>query len=346
MSKSICYYYKTTNENNKAMFRCLFDGRYDIVERKSLDIKNSKNYRMNDKYEATDDDLIQFRDDFLGFNEELRKPFFKNKEKKVFKIDMLNFNSTNDAVLNNVLMNSDQDRINQIPGIDRREFIMLENCLSCGLMALDKAYIKTPFDSYGYDYSKFYYYMMKKIRIPESAPVFYVMGDEELDYSKLDFGFYRVRVNCINKDFGKVFNFNKTNHYSHNTLKTLYKFREKYDITFTLLPPDSEYNYNMVHYEKTVELKTLMKGWFNVMDTLLKQCSKSNWHVETLISQARGTLSKYSKHYVTKEESSEYDWDHLKDINYTDKYEYYVHSYENGIYTMIHTVALQGLNLS
>jgi hypothetical protein len=288
---------------------------------------------MNDKYEATDDDLIQFRDDFTAYNNELRKPYFKSKDKKVFKVDMLNYNSTNDAVLNNVLMNSDQERINKIPGIDRREFIMLENCLSCGLMTLDKAYIKTPFQSYAYDFSKYYYQMMRKIRIPESAPVFYVM--EELNYKKLDFGFYRVRVNCTSADFGKVFNFNKTHHYSHNTLKLLHKFREVYGITFTLLPPDSEYNYNLVHYEKTVELKTLMKGWFNTMDKLLKECSKGNWLVKTLISQAWGTLSRYRKIRVTKEDSSEYDWEHLKDASVTDKYEYYAHLYENGIFTMI-----------
>lgn len=238
---------------------------------------------------------------------------------------MLNYNSTNDAVLNNVLMNSDQERINKIPTIDRREFIMLENCLSCGLMTLDRAYLKTPFQSYGSDYSKYYYQMMRKIRIPESAPMFYVM--EEIDYNKLDFGFYRVRVNCTNADFGKVFNFNKTHHYSHNTLK--------YNITFTLLPPDSEYNYNMVHYEKTVELKTLMKNWFQVMDKLLKECGKKNWLVKSLISQAWGTLSKYKKHYVKKENSSEYDWEHLKDISPTDTYKFYAHSYENGVYTMI-----------
>lgn len=332
MSKTVCYYYKTTNENNQTIFRCLYGYRCDVVETKSLDIKNHKNFRMNDKYEATDDDLIQFREDFTAFNEELKKPFFKNG-KTVFKVDMLNYNSTNDAVLNNVLMNADQQRINRIPNINRREFTMLEQCLSCGLMTLDKSYIEKPFQSFGYDFSKFYYNIMRKIRIPVSAPVFYVM--EELNYDKLDFGFYRVRVNCHDADFMKVFNFNRQNHYSHNTLKLLYKHREKYNITFTLLPPDEEYNYNMVHYEETVELKTLMKGWFNVMDTLVKQCSKSNWLVKSLMSQAWGTLSKYKKIGVTKEDSKEYDWDHLKDINSSDKYEYYAHSYENGVFQMI-----------
>lgn len=331
--KSVCYYYKTVNNNNQSVFRCLYDGRYDIVEVKSLDIRNCRNFRMNDKYEATDDDLMQFRDDFLAYNEELKKPFFKNKDKTVFKVDILNFNSTNDAVLNNLLMNSNQDRINLIPGIKRSEFVMLENVLSCGLMTLDKTYLEKPFESYGYDFSKYYYNMMRKIRIPESAPVYYVM--EELDYEKLDFGFYRVKVHCTNADFGKVFNFNKNHHYSHNILKLLYKHREKYDISFTLLAPDADYFYNMVHYEKTVELKTLLAGWFKIMDTLLKTCSKSNWLVKTLISQAWGTLCKYAKVYVTSENSKNYDWEHLKDINATEKYDYYVHSYENGVFKMI-----------
>ena len=331
--KNECYYYRTTNEENQAVYRCLFFGRYDVVEKKSLDVKNSRNFRMNDKYEATDDELIRFRDDFSKFNDELKKPFFKNKDKTVFKIDMLNYNSTNDAVLNCVLTNSDQVRIKQIAAINRKEFIMLEQCLSCGLMTFDKSYQEKPFQSYGYDFSKYYFNLLRKIRIPESAPVFYVI--DELDYEKLDFGFYRVRVNCSNKDFMKVFNYNRLNHYSHNTLKLLYKHREKYDITFSLLPPDKEFNYNMVHYEKTVELKTLLSGWFSVLDKLQKTCSKSNWLLKSLMSQAWGTLSKYSKISVSLDDINGYDYEYLENINYTDKYKYYCHKYENDTFTLI-----------
>ena len=73
-AKLVCYYYKIVNDDNKSVFRCLYDGRYDIVEQKSLDIRNPRNFRLNDKYDATDDDLIQFREDFTAFNSELRKP--------------------------------------------------------------------------------------------------------------------------------------------------------------------------------------------------------------------------------------------------------------------------------
>ena len=124
MSQSICYYYKVINDNHKSVYRCLFDGRNDVVEKKCLDLQNCKNFRMNDKYEALDKELIRFRDEFLGFNDDLRKPFFKNKDKKTFKVNILNYRSTNHAVLNNLQMNSDQERINKIPNIHKREFMI------------------------------------------------------------------------------------------------------------------------------------------------------------------------------------------------------------------------------
>ena len=108
-----------------------------------------------------------------------------------------------------------------------------------------------------------------------------------------------------------------------------------YDITFELLEPDSEYNYNMVHYEKTVELKTLFKGWFKTMDTLLETCNKKNYLVKTLISQAYGTLSEYKKLLVKKEDAKNYDWEHLKEVSFEDPHEYYARTYENGVYAMI-----------
>ncbi len=335
MNKIQCYYYKTNNDKGTA-YRCLYGGNYEVVEVANLNFKTHQIYRMNDKYEATDDDLFTFRDDFINYNNELKKPYFKNKENKVFKVDMFNFKSTSDAILNTVLMNSDQNRINSIPDIDCREFTLIENMSSCGLMTFDQAYAEIPFEGYGYDYSKYYFYMMKKIRIPTSAPVYYVIGEDDLNFEKLDFGFYRVRVNCTNKSFLKVFRFNKTNHYSHNTLKLLYKFKDKYNITFELQPADKKrYNYNMVHYEETVELKTLMKEWFKLIETLLATCSGSNWLVKTLISQAWGTLSKYKKHYVNKDDANAYDWGHLRKINTTEKYEYYNHTFEDGKYQMI-----------
>ena len=90
----------------------------------------------------------------------------------------------------------------------------------------------------------------------------------------------------------------------------------------------------MVWYEHTVELKAILKDWFAIIDKLLKECSSSNWLLKTYISQAWGNLSKYKKHYVHTDDSTEYDWDHLNNIC-NQRYDYYCNSFENDIYTMI-----------
>jgi hypothetical protein len=288
---------------------------------------------MNDKYKATDSDLFKFRDDLNMWNDDIKKHFFKNSEKKVFKIDVFDYNTINDAVYNNVIMNSDQKTINAIPDIKFREFAVFEDSLSCGLMTVDKEILERPIDCYGYDYAKFYYQMMRSIRIPSSAPEFYVI--DQLDFDKLDYGIYRVKVICDNKLFWNVFKFNNMHHYNHNTLKTLYKYKDKYGITFKLLEPDECYNYNLMYYAETVELRTIFKGWFKIMDELLKKCDPKNWLLKTYLSQSWGCMSKYSKIYINENDSESYDWDQLSNIDATKKYKYYSYEHSNGKYALI-----------
>jgi len=174
--------------------------------------------------------------------------------------------------------------------------------------------------------------MMKKIRIPTSAPQYFEI--DALDFDKLDVGYYRVKIHCSNRYFMNTFKFNSKHHYNHNTLKTLHRFKDKYGITFELLKPDKEYDYNLVWYEHTVELKVIMKGWFNIIEKLLKDCGKSTWLLKTYICQAWGNLSKSKTQYVNKDDSTQYDWDHLSNIS-SNKYEYYNNSFENDIYLFI-----------
>ncbi|RZK26951.1 MAG: hypothetical protein EOO43_01220 [Flavobacterium sp.] len=294
-NKTICFYYSTGH-----IYRCIYDESDKVYEVNTLDYKQCKNYRMNERYEACDEDLVKFRDDLIKWNDEIKQFFFKNKDKKVLKIDVFNYNTINEAVYNNVLVNSDQTKIHAIPDIQFSEFVMMQNCKTCGLMTIEKDILEQEVQSYGYDYSKFYYQMMKKIRIPISKPEYYVL--DEIDFGNLDFGIYRVKVSCNNKKFWNVFNFNDKHHYTHNTLKVLYKHREKYGITFKLLEPDQCYNYNMVWYEYTIELNRLFKGWFKVMDLLLKKCSSGNWLVKSFVSQAWGNICKYQKYFISDDD--------------------------------------------
>jgi hypothetical protein len=331
-SKEINYYYSTLNQNGQSVFRCLRNDCDEIIEVPVLNTKKCKNYRMNDKYEAKDEDLFMFREDLNKWNDDIKQHFFKTKEKKVFKVDVFHYNTINDAIYNTLIMNSDQKTLNTLPDIDFHELRMIENCLTCGLITIDKDIIGKTIDCYGYDYSKFYFHMMKKIRIPTSKPEYYV--SDEINFDKLDFGYYRVKILCSDKTFMKCFKFNSKNFYNHNTLKTVYKFKDRYNIRFELLPADETFDYNFIWYENTIELKKLFKQWFATMETLLKKCDKKNWLLKSYISQAWGTLSKYDKLYVHADDVESYDFEQLNKIS-GEKYDYYAHSFSNDLYAMI-----------
>jgi hypothetical protein len=217
--------------------------------------------------------------------------------------------------------------------IKYREFVLIQNLKTSGLMTIDANIINKVITSYGYDYSKFYYEIMKKLRLPTSEPIFYLI--DEVNYEKLDFGIYRIKIICNNPIFMNVFNFNVDNHYTHNTIKICYKHREKYGITFQLLEADENYNYNFVHYAETCELKKILKGYFKIMDELIKKCNKNNFLLKSYLSLSWGILSKFNKKYITESESQNYDMDHLTEINYTDKYDYYIYKYNNDMMTLI-----------
>jgi hypothetical protein len=331
--KKIVFYYSTTKYDSGVEFRCLDYGADKVYVRSELDFKTMKNFSMNSNYKKCDKDLFQFRNDQIYDNEDILKHYFKNGNKQVFKINLYKYNGINNAVYSVAIMNSDQKKINQLSKPDAREFELLENCLSCGLMSVDKRYLGQLIHSYGYDFSKFYYNMFRKIRIPVTAPVYSVL--ETLDFDNLKFGIYRVKVICENKQFWNIFKFNDKHHYNYTTLKTLYLAKDKYDITFKLLEVDSSYNYNFVHYEQTVELKVLFKQWFKVCDELLLKCHSKNKLLKTYVAQAWSTLAKYKKVYVHEDDVHTYNWGHLNTIFKEKKYEYYAYEHKDNVYELV-----------
>jgi len=331
--KIINFYYATKDSDGFTVYKCLYNNSDCIVTVKSLDYDLYKHFKSNQNYEQSDADLFRFRDDLNKHNNDIKKIFFVSKEKKTFKIDVFHNNSINHAVYNTVIINSDQLTINKLPNILFKEFCMFQKCSSGGLIRLDLNIVDKPIDVYGYDYAKYYYNIMRKIRIPSSKPVF--TNVEDFDMTKLKFGYYRVKVTYENPIFSNVFNINENHHYSHHSLKTLYKYKDKYKITFDLLPIDKDYAYNAVLYEETVELKVLLKGWFSIIDELLLKCDKSNWLVKMYISQAWGILCAFNKSYIGDEDIENYDFDHLSRIDVTNRYDYYNYKYENDKFALI-----------
>ena len=334
-NKKLNFYYSSLNAEGESVYKCLIDKSSTIKTLNSLDYRNTRNYRMGASYTECDTDLFKFRNDLKRMNEDiLSKSYFSKISKTWFGVNVFNYNTLNESVLNTVLINCDQKKLKDVPKIQFKEFCLFENCLSAGLMTIDRDIIEKPMKCYGYDYSKFYYNIMKKIQVPICAPAFQTIT--AINFKKLGFGMYRCKVLCNNKDFMNCFNFNKTHHYTHNTIKTLYLHRELYDISFELLEPNTEYNYNVVQYAKTIELKVLLSEWFSIMDDLIKRCS--GWLSKSYVSQAWGNICKFKKIRIGQESDlEEYDWDHLSNITYNNKYEHYKFRFENGKHIILNS---------
>ena len=162
--------------------------------------------------------------------------------------------------------------------------------------------------------------MLQKIRIPISSPVYNTI--DKIDFDKLSFGLYGCKIICYDEMFNNIFNFNKKNIYSHNTLKILFEYKDLYNIKFELLPSDEHFDYNQVLYPKTIEFKLLAKNWIKIMNDILKRC-KNNFLAKSLVSQVWGNIIQYKKIRVKDEKLFDYDYTHIDKIDSTNKYDFY-----------------------
>jgi len=333
MSKKLNYYYTNLDNQGRTSYRCLINDSNIITVLNQLDYKQSTNYAMPMQYIATDNDLFRFRTDLIRCNDEISNKLYKSKlHNSQFKINVFNYNTINDAVLKHCIINSDQSKYKESPKINFKEMCVFQNCLSAGLMTIDKSKVGQILKCYSYDFSKYYFNMMKKLQIPICEPKYNAIN--AINFNKLGFGIYRCKINCSNKQFWNIFNFNKVHHYTHNTIKTLYEYSDVYDISFQLLPTDNKYNYNFVSYNKTISMMKVFRQWFQTCDEMITRCP-GNFLVKSYVSQLWGCLCKFKKISVSEDKINDYDWDHLEHIDYNNKYEYYKYKSEHGTYKLI-----------
>jgi len=126
----------------------------------------------------------------------------------------------------------------------------------------------------------------------------------------LKFGVYRVCVYSKNKDFKKIFSFCKDNHYTSGQLKELYQYKDKFEISFQLLPPDEDHDYNALLYDNNdlMYLSDIFKEWLMNMSKIKEKC-KDNQLIKYLISSSWGLLCETKKIRVPYDEIENYDLD-------------------------------------
>jgi len=296
-NKTIYYYYDLNNS-----VRYLEDEDDEIKVMKTKDLYKlmaGKNhiFRPKGEYDNTDEDLIKYKEDFNIDCKEARGIKLKTRTGKYFSINYKKYESHNDAVFCNWMKHYvEKGMYSLFQKVKEFEFYIIERCYNGGLITLNLDHKNKVIQCHSRDYSSFYPRLMATMKIPSEDGKLYTFKQNELEFGKLKYGIYRVKITYTNPKLTNVFNFSEDNHYTSQTLNGLFKYKEFFGITFTLLDADKTFNYNALiyEYEQLIDGKTLFGEWLDDMLNAKKQIPK-NILIKHLTSTLAGTLQSFKK---------------------------------------------------
>lgn len=202
-------------------------------------------------------------------------------------------------------MKKGQTWFNQFPDIEYQEHIFMNNCNNAGLLYTQKGIFE---NVSAYDVNSFFPrvlgYKNSQFQIPISEPKFKQL--ESLP-KKLEYGIYRVKITYKGEstdDVHKVFNFSKTNYYTHIDLKYALFLQTRYDTLKVRLINDGQNN--AMTYDKFISSKSLFGGWFKNFYEGKKQ-AKGNFLLKRMLN-IWGYICRYT-HRITKKLETIEKWE-------------------------------------
>lgn len=277
--------------------------------------KKMKNYHWVSKnifvgYEDDNNEtLIRFRNDYNIWIDEISETVFMTENDKPYRINLKNYKKIKYAIYKLVLnfsKISEKEFENLVEPLDRDEFLIHKNCYNAGIMSVNTKEILKPVKTFGYDFSSNYPELLSRLIIPKKRGMKTIM--KELNYDKLAFGIYRVKITYTNNSFPVIFSFSDKHHYTSLQLKTIYKHREQLGLKFELLEPDEDYSYNAYIYpSEFLELKTVYAEWLKSMKEIKTKCSKTNQLIKMIVSSVWGVFTETYKLQIEENDLENYD---------------------------------------
>jgi len=261
-----------------------------------------KNEFSNEEYdEYLKQQLVIYAETLIKDREE----FYKDKELKR-KFDYFSCSETYKQTHgNNVIRFLEL----LIPDYDNYEMVYLNEykwfikCNNAGMMYLKNEGLYK--NCFGYDYKMSYPTDMASLKFEMPTEV-----GREMKYSyllpndKLQYGIYRVKIQCENENFNKIFNYSKHNHYTHYTLKRCLTLQKDFDIKIELIQDGKP---NALIYDKKC-LKSGSEIFYCWLCRLkhFKQTYPKNTIVKILSSSAWGYLQKLKLLYYNEDEFNKF----------------------------------------
>lgn len=259
------------------------------INKKLLPIGVNK-FHLFKGYENTKEDTIRFADDMILWNQQLKE----------FNINVLQYKSHNEAVVNIIKKLCPKSLFKHAP-INKLEAEYINNCPLGQLIYCDTG----TFNTYGYDLKSAYPSIMQqnKFMIPTKSGKEYTIKHLP---DVLKHGYYKVKIISNHPHIKKIFRFNTIDLYTNYHINFVRKNMGRYDFTIELL--QQENNCYLYEDDDLQSGNTLFKNWY---DTLIDAKTKypKNKMAKHLLSSAWGTLSKSNSITIEDKDDSLIDID-------------------------------------
>ena len=246
---------------------------------------DTKRYHVFKGYDANDEGLIKFVNDFKNWYNEIRY-------NDILKIEYTKYYSHACVVENTFKRLTPKHLYESHEQIKFEENEWFNACHCGGLTFCDAG----TYDCYGYDFKSQYPNILNSddFKIPTKAgiPTFI----KKLPKSKsliMGSGIYRVDIQCSDNNFKKIFAFSKSNTYVDIYLKFALKHQKQFDVKIELII-DDEPNAYLYDVDSIINTRPIFDNWFNKLNELKSKFPK-NKLVKHLSSSLWGSLTMKKK---------------------------------------------------
>jgi hypothetical protein len=262
------------------------DGTYRVYNSKNykletLDRLPSKGtFHMMKGYDASDEGLISFKNDFKEWIKEIRY-------NKIFSIFYAKYYSHYSAV-ELTFKRLCKGKYEHFDPITLDEHDLHNKCFNGGLGYLNPEYKDKLTECHGYDFTANYPTILKshKLKIPTGTPTEHILL--KLPKRKeIELGIYHVNITSSHPHIKHIFAFSKDNHYTDCSLKFALKHKKKFNINIELIQDDET---NAFIYDDCVRGSDIFGEWFDSL-IQLKNAFPKNKLIKHLMSSLWGTLT-------------------------------------------------------
>jgi hypothetical protein len=276
--------------------------------------RDANKFHLFKGYEATDESLLQYADDFKKWCIELNNSVLKIVYQKY---------TNHYAAVENIFKMFCKGNYEHFEPISSYENDIINKTSNGGLIALNEKYKNKDVLCFSVDFSANYptILQLEELKVPTTTFTETILKELPKD---IELGIYHVNITSNNPELKHVFAFSAENHYTDISLKFALKHKKKFDINIELVQDNKT---NAYVYKEFVTGRSIFGDWYDKLIELKKLFPK-NKLVKHLMASVWGMichLSITNKTYdeIVKEDIKigvDYDIYEIKKSGYKNEY--------------------------